>query len=457
MTKRSKTTLFGLLALIAAFGLILTGCPDAAGSSSTEPGTTTVYEAVYLTPGSHGWAANEKIIGVVPGTKYVLRTGDSWYGVKADGTLAAVKTNPVEAADLAAPLTVAAPSVSAVKEITGLTNGKTYSVYLLEAVARTAGGTAAIVGTDTVGKHTIVNVSLIQPTYTITIATATGNAVGSSLVLLTDPDGLLNDNGGAVANYTRVKGTSGTGLTYQFSAVGGSAELKAVTAGDKYLVLDNMDDAFTATITPSAPVATTKLLAGSQGTEAAGKITVTANKYVVQNRGVWYSVAANGALTAQANVAVAAGLAETTGTEIAGVNDDFYGVYLVGELTDTGTIASGSGTVDTGGKSAIVNIGALATGKAVTLAAGGNGISANLIFLVDPSLTLTPRDGIANAGIVNNAIVATGAASTKKYTLTVTAPGAATSFAPIESGDKWFTLLGGTNAAINLVITVGTP
>ena len=36
MTKRSKITLFGLLALIAAFGLILTGCPDPNSETKTE-------------------------------------------------------------------------------------------------------------------------------------------------------------------------------------------------------------------------------------------------------------------------------------------------------------------------------------------------------------------------------------------------------------------------------------
>jgi hypothetical protein len=55
MTKKSKITLLGLLALIAAFGLILTGCPDSNGGG-----------------GSTGADSNLKITGLPTGEWQVL-------------------------------------------------------------------------------------------------------------------------------------------------------------------------------------------------------------------------------------------------------------------------------------------------------------------------------------------------------------------------------------------------
>ena len=64
MTKRSQRTLFGLLALIAAFGLILTGCPDPNTETKTEWRDKEIVSGVSLETGSWGTGDGLSITGL---------------------------------------------------------------------------------------------------------------------------------------------------------------------------------------------------------------------------------------------------------------------------------------------------------------------------------------------------------------------------------------------------------
>jgi hypothetical protein len=81
MTKRSKITLLGLLALIAAFGLILTGCPDPNNDSSSSGSsyTPTDYEASFTATAG----TNQYLKLVVDGGSF---GGDAQVYFKDDGT-----------------------------------------------------------------------------------------------------------------------------------------------------------------------------------------------------------------------------------------------------------------------------------------------------------------------------------------------------------------------------------
>ena len=171
MKKRSKVLLFALLALIAASGLILTGCSN----GSTE----TVYADVRLTPGSHGFANGGTVIGLATGSQYVVRSGNSWSATKADGSLADAKPTPGEAllADAVAVLN------TGITTITGLSKGTSYTVYL---VGEASGNNSlAFTATLTGGRNLLVDASAIATdTYTITIAAGTSTVGGSVVVLL---------------------------------------------------------------------------------------------------------------------------------------------------------------------------------------------------------------------------------------------------------------------------------
>ena len=433
MTKRSKTTLFGLLALIAAFGLILTGCPDAAGSETTKDPVPTPTD-VRLTPGSHGFAYEDTIIGLVPGKQYVVREGAKWYAVKANGTLATTTYNTPVAAlgdtDAAAlAVAIADPPAPAVKAIQGLTKGTSYSVYAVYATAIVAGDpiNAAVTGS----KHTIVTLASALATGDVVTIAADLNRVDSSLVVLTastSVGAIAIEPAGAVTDYTRIKGKT-SGLTYQFSEVAGSADLQAVAVDDKYFVLDNIDETFAATITATTPATTVELTLGAfSGAAAATEITTIAiGTYVVQNRGNWYSVIGSGTtatLTAAtpndpvtAAAASSAMSAEFKITQL--TNDEVYDVYAY---------VSVSGDVTNGGvtKNTIYN---LVTNHAVKFGAAGRG-KHTYIFLVGTGI-------IAQGSTGGGGSFAAG--SVKLY---------------YDSGQTYFTVMGnGTDSACIYGIT----
>ncbi|MCL2107662.1 MAG: hypothetical protein FWH26_11485, partial [Oscillospiraceae bacterium] len=91
-------------------------------------------------PGSQGTEGDGKIINLTAAGRYVVRQGDTWYGVTPGGTLGTAVATPNEAAgynptansfNLLDPLTGT--------EITSLTNGLTYDVYLVGVLANAQG------------------------------------------------------------------------------------------------------------------------------------------------------------------------------------------------------------------------------------------------------------------------------------------------------------------------------
>ncbi|WML46182.1 pectate lyase-like adhesive domain-containing protein [Neobacillus sp. PS3-40] len=98
-------------------GVVVTNNPPATNNPTTPPssggGGQPVVIAVTLGNGSIGIAGNQKITGLITGKRYVVTIGGKIYGIKANGTLG-TENSTAEA------LTGT--------EITGLTNGMTYSV-----------------------------------------------------------------------------------------------------------------------------------------------------------------------------------------------------------------------------------------------------------------------------------------------------------------------------------------
>ena len=386
MTKRSKITLFGLLALIAAFGLVLTGCPD----PNVEEQEVPVYKTVLLKEGSHGFPADNAIIALTDGSEYVVRTTAGWHGVDQDGKLLSAETNLLDAIDPAgdhAPL-------AGTSTIMGVKNGTDYSVFKVVAAASDANAT--IDATATGGLNTIYDASVLATAdRTITISAGVGGMRGlSSLVILTLPtDSQLPENAGEVSVHTRIKGTTaGSGRTYSFAAppTGGSAKLEAVKNGAKYFVLNDINALFGTTITSAAALGTVKLAsAASQGaaTVGGGGIdTLTSGaKYVVQWRDGWYPLTATGlgtkgSLVGAAQAAIAApGLASAAVTGL--INDEIYNVFAVGALTAgqvINTNLEGSGT-----KNAIADVSALPNdGKTFKLKANAGASTASTIHFI---------------------------------------------------------------------------
>ena len=402
MTKRSKITLFGLLALIAAFGLILTGCPDAAGSGGT-PDPETIYSTVQMAKGTHGHAADGKIIGLEEGAAYVVRTGGKWYGVDEDGKLLDAKTTPTDAI---ATDGYAALGASANGEITGLSNKETYSVYL--DASATAAATSEDIGrsgdVDTEGLNAIVSIDGLANGNVVNIVSA--NRFGGSLVVLIDQD----DNGakedvaaGTLNEHTRIKGkTAANGFTYSFSGLAGSAKLEKVTAGDLYFELSNISSDFLATITattasPGLPVKA----ALSQATSAIsdGAFTVATGSYVVLHRGNWYAVVGDTATARTLELAdnpaaavTATAASGTTGiTEL--INDEVYDVYLV--LVVTGSSAT-IGSSNTNAKNVVVK--ATHATPTLTLSDGAFVVGSTMLFITDSPIVAATSDIAGGSG-----------------------------------------------------------
>ena len=449
MTKRSKTTLFGLLALIAAFGLILTGCPDAAGGTPEPVPTPT---DVRLTAGSHGFPYEDTIIGLEEGVKYVVRVDNLWYGVKANGTLLTGESDPKTAIGTTDAVVLSA----GVDKITGLTKGKTYSVYVDKTATAVAGSTSIVpsgTGTVTGGKNTIVSLAGIAAAAVVTIAPGAGRA-GSSLVVLTDANsdaaGQADEPAGAVTSYTRIKGkTTAAVSTYQFSVTAGKANLEAVKAGAKYFVIKDINAAFNATITAVAvtgkPILATA--AGSQpGTESSEALAMTTGgKFVVQNRDKWYSVGAN-SLTPHGDdvvAAAAAAAATTVGTGIAGLtNDEVYSVYAYVAVTNTDIEATAEV------KNTVYDY---AGDKSVKFGGGAGWAKNTYVFIVDSPIIAQGATG-GGSQVSGNAIASANTVKTSAKTYTLNQGHGSNAFAAdgaklfFTAGTKYFTITGGSGS-----------
>jgi hypothetical protein len=251
MTKRSKITLFSLLALVLASGLILTGCPDPnkdndttnSGSGTNGGGGITPPTTVTLTAGSPGTAGDRKITDLPNGKMYLVKKPNGkWAKVTAGGLLG----------DELAELSITGIGVIGNldgTEITGLTNGATYDVYQLitQVNANNTIGNSKTV--DTKARNAMITFqSLNTSTATGVISDAGTTAVKTTLIfLMDDANGVKTGGGlprGAVSSQVINQGSGSDYKKYTIStATAGTAMLEAVTTGDKYFIVSNINEA----------------------------------------------------------------------------------------------------------------------------------------------------------------------------------------------------------------------
>jgi hypothetical protein len=178
---------------------------------------------VTLAAGSWGTAGNGKITGLTPGGVYIVVTGGTQYGVKADGTLG----TPLEIGPLTG------------NEITGLTNGKSYDVY--KPVVGMDGGSLDL---DRTSYNTIVVLALNDSEdYTINATEAT--PAKTIIVSFTLTEAIVEAEIAA-------QELEGTFFDYVFGSTTPSSGVKILAAAidDEFFILDltNAIPVFTTTI-----------------------------------------------------------------------------------------------------------------------------------------------------------------------------------------------------------------
>jgi hypothetical protein len=197
-------------------------CGDKSDPSSP-PGPT----SVVLSAGSWGSAGNTTITGLTNSVKYVVRSGSTIKGVKANGTLG---TGLADAADLTG------------TAITGLTNGTTYDVYKL--VTGADSGTTSLVDTE---YNTVVDISGLTNSQDHTIEAGASKPAAKYVVVYVGQ--ALEATTGAVIATQEIEGAT---LDYTFgSTTADGAEFLDIAAGDEWIVLDFSaltDDSFTTAI-----------------------------------------------------------------------------------------------------------------------------------------------------------------------------------------------------------------
>ena len=161
--KKNHGVLFGLAVIAIAAITLFAGCSN--GSTDDAP------TAVVLAAGSQGTAGDKKITVAVAGS-YVVKTGDVWYKiVDSEGTLTLDPADDVNAA------AAATAELDANAEITGLTNGVTYDVYLY----KTSGSAIIADAAYTGGKNTI-----IAETGDNGVTVQAGAADGNTIIFILD-------------------------------------------------------------------------------------------------------------------------------------------------------------------------------------------------------------------------------------------------------------------------------
>jgi hypothetical protein len=463
MNKRSKIT-FGLLALIAAFGLVLTGCPDPNNDSSSGSGYTPP-TAVGLAAGSHGTAGSGKITGLTPTTvKYAVldvATG-RWYGVKADGTLG----NGPSIASVITDAAVLGQDAES-NDITAITdpllvNGRTYSVYVVDTTTTASGNTIGDTSGDvtTGGKNTLItNVTGLDTASDVLNFTA-GAVKNSSIVFYTGTTNTLKKNDAKTAAFggtttAKLRGTAST-FDYTATATAGSATLAATVNTQPYFVITGTAD-FAGTVAASAAASnvTASLATASQGTPGDDSITFTAstdhNKLVLKVDTAWHGVLEDGTLAeAKANPALAAADAEELATgavTITGLINEagagFYDLYLLsGVLASAVEIDSTGVAFNTGAKNVILDLTGLVNDEFVKINDGTTAAGSKIVVLTANGLaavaaaTTAPASGGEIDGVsgLDYAFGADGSLSFDADSST---------YAAIAAGDTWFIITAG--------------
>jgi hypothetical protein len=212
------------------------------------------------------------------------------------------------------------------------------------------------------------------------------------------PGGNVSNSGGVdTSGYTPSAAISGNTLTYTLSAVAADTAFIAVEA---FLpdepVLTGIVSAPAKTLVDHdyafAETDTVQLTRDSQGVAGDKQIVVaTGKKYVVKVDGKWRAVKADGTLDAEKDSPdlAAAATADLTGTAITGLdNSKVYDVYLLsGQLGDSNTVKASSGTFNTGGFNAIVDLSGLANPNTISVSAGA-ATGGSLVFLTKDAITV---------------------------------------------------------------------
>ena len=334
MTKRSKTTLFGLLALIAAFGLILTGCPDPNSETKTEwqdkpsvqvsevsftdgdgAAPATIEFSVTLPEGAWDETALPGVTGAGLAEVFTIKVNES------------VQTATVDTWLTANSFTIERDSSDQKKlNVTVFDDSGTTATYISK-VSVGLNSVAALAGLIednpelTLNTHakewktpkalvTIADVSFVDgvanispPSVTVTLKLSTGAwydsitpANARSLFAIADGSGAITistsqseDVDGDTLTVTVRGATGATNYVAVTATLNGVDMSSGFTANDAPAIVD-LDSTFT---TGKVTLATT-----SQGTASYKSITgLTAEKsYIVLEGGVWYPVTTEGTL-----------------------------------------------------------------------------------------------------------------------------------------------------------------
>ena len=372
MTKRSKTTLFGLLALIAAFGLILTGCPDPNSETKTEwqDKPSVQVSEVSFTDGDGAGASTLLALEIVVS----LPSGASWDDTVIGGLTGAdfdaaftVDYHGNAAAETAVDTLIGTDDITAAAEGQNLTitisKTATYTTTYASKISvgiNSAAGIAALIadnpeltlnthakawntdkalisveevsfadGTDALKGYVEVKLKRSKGAWTGTTAANVASFLAITKTGTTDPttntappaDPVI---AGDTLTYTLVKSATGATTYGNVTATLSAANIAtwAATA-----ILDSEHDALTAAVVTLSDVK-------SQGTASYKAITglTATSRYVFKDGdGVWYKVNADGTFdTIGATLTAAAiGAVETaTATRVIGLSaTGSYDVY----------------------------------------------------------------------------------------------------------------------------------
>ena len=461
MTKRSKITLLSLLALIAAFGLILTGCPDAAGGDSTPPDPK-----VKLETGSQGTAGNKEITGLTPGAQYLVKTGNQWYAVTDEGKLS---DDPItlDSATAAAIDPLDATQGSEVRKITGLVNNTTYSVYLY--LGAGSSGNDVPSDLDNGGKNAVVDIStLVSANDTFDVAATAGGANKPTLVFILSSAvtaASAYDEAETLADQSDI--SDGTVFLSFTTATADGAKVQA-KKDDAFITLSNVGATTATTITVTAAATKVRLTKGSPGVADATKITglTTGVQYLVYNHsdGKWYSSQAGSTLVALTDDVLSgtsvgvAGAAVLGGsyTEITGLtNGVTYTVYqYFGTVADTNIIPDTLALAN-GRQNAVYNISALGTGTSVSVAAGAGDGNTSIIFLIEDEVSAGEIESASLLTSTSREIAST--TTPLYYTISSTVPNGVKVQAKLDDAFITLSNVGANTAfALNISATSGT-
>jgi hypothetical protein len=177
---------------------------------------------VTLAPKSHGTAGANSISGLNPSAKYVVKEGNLWYPVAANGDLG--NGGALDAATVSS-------TASGLATIGNLNNNRTYNVFLVKPFPddNVTLGTA-----DTNSKNTIANVKDLSSGKKLNISTSGG---GGTLIVLTNEENVVAIVEKPIAVNDSIGSAAKTYLVSEPPVNATNIKIKA-TQNDKYAEID---------------------------------------------------------------------------------------------------------------------------------------------------------------------------------------------------------------------------